>query len=413
MNDQEELDFRGSVEIEGEEACSGSLIITKELKHCQLLEFTAVHFNFDSTVMLPEALREIACCYLFAMESPSKLLLIAGHADKSGKPLYNDWISLRRAENVLNILLGERGKWVDSVTTTEGPILKPEGKVTPTYQPKGKSKVEDYQAILRWAAIKYGWSCEPGRIPLNETLKNWSRYARETKKAIEVFQEEYEKKFHKSIKEDNLKYNIGPKTWGAFFDLYMLELAELLGHSDTSNLDTYRNTLKFVDDRKTICGGETHARSHRSKSKKDRRVQILFFDPSEKPELKYHPYCHEPDKDALGRTTLGEIRIPKFWKKAKQCELYGIAGIYAKDFLVCDPDHILYIEVFDYEDNHMSGVTVKIEGEGQGPFATGKTNANGVLVRKVPEGIYIISVDPKNLPRPEGFKGVIERVEMK
>jgi len=425
VNDQEELDFRGSVEIEGEEACSGSLIITKELKHCQLFEFKAAFFNFDSTVVLPEALSEIACCYLFAMENPSKLLLITGHADKSGKPLYNDWISLRRAESVLNILLGDRVKWVDSVTTEKGPILMPEGKVTPTYQPKGKSKVEDYQAILRWAAIKYGWPCEPGRIPLNETTKNWQIYAREAKnkKAIEIFQEKYEKDFRTSIKEDSgVKFNIGPNTWGAFFDLYMLELAELLGHSDTSSLETYRNALKFVDDnRKIVYGGETHARSAFSKSKRDRRVNILFFDPIEKPELKYYPYCHESDKDKFGRTTLGEIRIGKFGKKAKRCELYGIPGIYGHDFLHCDLDHILCIKVLDCEENPMSNVKVIIEHEVEEngvmkrkEYENGSTNANGVyIVRGVQKGVYFIRVDTTDraLPRPKGFEGVEERVE--
>lgn len=425
MGDQKEIEMHFVLNIEGEVAISGPLLITEELMYCQMLEVVDFHFHHDSAVMLPTALPNLVCCYLYAMQWPSKLVLIAAHTDKSGPPLYNDWLSKKRAENVLNILLGERDKWVNSVTTEEGP----------TQRPDGKSKVEDYQVILAWAAKKYQWPpCDPRRHDKTNS-KNWRRYARmsENIKALEAFQVEYEKKFHKKIEEDPCaKYKIGPKTWGAFFDLYMLELAELLGLykvqqgrqvPDTSRLETYRNALKFVDGHKIVYGGETHARDSREHSMSDRRVHILFFDPSEKPKLNYHPFCHEPRPG--NPPTLGEPeRRPKDAhtredkKRANKCEIYGKLGVYGKGILSCNLNQILYIEVLDRKDNPMSGVTVIVQDKKKpppaAPFKKGRTNAKGVyMVPKMPEGTYIISVDTKNLQNPKGFEGVEKQVEVK
>lgn len=388
VDEQEELEYYFTADVEGEEGQSGPLVITRELKSCQMLEVEDVHFNHNSAVVLPEALGELACCYLYAMENSSKLMLIAGHTDKSGEASYNQWLSKKRAENVLNILLGRRTAWVDSVTSKTGPTQKP---------PKGKSKVEDYQMILKWVATKYGWACDPGEVE-----DGWPCDTSDTKKATEVFQKNYNSELRarvggKSIKEDGL---IGPETWGAFFDIYMLELAELLGlDSDTSRLENYRNALKFIDDRRIVGGGESHARDRLERSLEDRRVHILFFDPDEKPKLDYHPDCH---------------KVPPYnQEQAKKCELYGKPGIYGKTPMTCDLDHILFIEVIDREGKHMAGVKVVVEREGEGLFKTGNTNTNGVfLVRDVPKGTYIVTVDTQNLPSLARFKEVEERVEI-
>lgn len=385
MDDQEELEYLFVVDVEGEEATSGPLLITQELKRCEFLEVEDVHFNHDSAVVLPDALNDLACCYLYAMENPSKLLLIAGHTDKSGPASYNRWLSKKRAENVLNILLGRRDEWVKSVTSPRGPTQR---------KPEGKSKIEDYQAILKWVEAKYGWPCDPGEIYNTSVPK--------TKEAIRAFQEKYNSELRarvrgKSIKEDEL---MGPETWGAFFDVYMLELAELLGlDSDISRLETYRNALKFVDGRRIVGGGESHRITRRYKSRTDRRVELLFFDPEEKPKLDFHPECHErPLVDP---------------ERAEKCELYGKPGIYEKTPLTCDLDHILFIEVQDHKGNHKSDVGVIVERESEGVFETGVTNANGVfMLRDVPEGTYIVSVDTQSHPNLADFEGVKERVEM-
>jgi len=396
VNDQEELEYYYFVvDVEGEDASSGPLIITKELKDFELFEVPDINFNFDSAVMLPKALRSLVCCYLYAQDNPSKLVLIAGHADRTGDFQYNQWLSKKRAENVLNVLLGQRKNWVNSVTTSEGPIQR---------KPEGKSKVEDYQTILSWVATKFGWPCDPGTI-YRTNAKNWQRYARmpNNKKAIKAFQESYNKEFHKSIKEDG---GMGPETWGAFFDLYLLELAEILGlDSDVSRLETYRSALKFVDGHKILSCGEGHPITRFYTSEDDRRVEILFFDSQDKPKLDYHPNCHE-----------GPLGDPQ---KVAKCELYGKNSIYRRTVMACDPDHILFIEVRDYEDNPLSGVKVIIECEPGGPafattpYGTGETNANGVfVVRDVPEGAYVVSVDTKDDESLAGFTGIKERVKM-
>lgn len=390
MGDQEELEYYFFVvDVEGEDTSSGDLQITRELKDFELIEVPDINFNLDSAVVLPDALRHLVCCYLYAMANPSKLVLIAGHADRIGKLQYNQWLSKKRAENVLNILLGRRNNWVNSVTTSEGPIQR---------KPQGRSKVEDYQIILGWAATKFGWPCDPGTI-YRTSAKNWQRYARmpNNKKAIKAFQESYNKQFHKSIKEDEA---MGPETWGAFFDLYLLEIAEILGlGSDVSRLDTYRNALKFVDGHETLSCGESHPITRSYSSRDDRRVEILFFDPQNKPNLDYHPDCHE--------APLGDSQ------KVANCELYGKKGVYRRTVLPCDPDHVLHILVLDHEGNPMEGITVNVEHEGEGMFKTGTTNSYGVfLIPEVPEGTYIVTVDIKNLPSLVGFTEIKERVEM-
>ncbi len=422
MNDQEEEDFRFVVEVEGEEASSESLIVTRELKHLSLLEIPKIRFNHDSTVMLPDALSDLACCYLTATKDPSKLVLIGGHTDSSGPPLYNEWLAKRRAENILNILLGNRQKWIDSVTTQDGPILKPEGKITPSYQPKGKSKVEDYQEILNWTATKYGWLCDPG-TPSKTNNTNWHIYARspKIKKAIEVFQKKYNDELAAQVGDNSIAIDgdMGPETWGAIFDVYMLELAELLGHykvvnecqiPDISCLENYRKNLNFIDDdHQIVSSGEAHARDPKQYSPDDRRVHIMFFDPTDKPKLDFNPDCHEGLADKI----LGNPkRYRQAKEKANECELYGRPGIYGKACVTCDLDRTLFIEVLDYEGNHMGDVPVRIELVGGG-LETEKTNANGVLIHVVKtDGTYIVSVDTQNRKELRRFKGVVEEVEV-
>ena len=421
MNDHEEPEFRFVLDIEGEEAPSGPLVITKEVKLRDMIEIEDINFNHDSAVLLPivpsstrSALEELACCYLHAMQNPSKLMLLAGHTDMSGDAKYNVWLSEKRAENVLYILLGERDKWVESVCSERGR----EG--TPAYATQkppgdGKSKVKDYRMILKWVAGKFGWPCDPDL----------------TKKAVETFQKDYNNEKYvgnksireivggSSIVEEGI---INRETWGAFWDIYMVELAELLGLykvinssqiPDTSRLKTYRDALKFIaEDRKIVNCGEIHHKTRLHKSLTDRRVEILFFDPKEKPKLDFYPYCHEGlIFDVEKRAKPSERK--KAYKKRDECELFGNPGIYDTTRVTCDLDNMLIIEVLDYKGNHMSDIPVNIDEVGRGTVETGKTDTSGVLIRKVTEGNFRVYVDTQNRRELEGFRGVEEKVEIK
>jgi peptidoglycan hydrolase-like protein with peptidoglycan-binding domain len=246
--------------------------------HGQVLEMEDVQFHHDSAVMMPDpfcdddghendaeritGLAVLRACYLHAEANPDRKILIAGHADSSGEASYNLGLSLSRARNVLHALLGERDAWVEIA--------------------EEKHKVEDYQQILGWLSRTYGWECDPGPIdnirgPLTES-------------AVREFQKRYNREFSGSLNDDGI---VGPLTWGAFFDIYMKSLSGML-ETDEPGLDRYRQALCFLDEGKRAVGCGEHWPIELSsvdeyRSKLNRRVEILFFEPSEIPPLRCHP----------------------------------------------------------------------------------------------------------------------------
>jgi hypothetical protein len=281
-----------------------------------LLEMADVNFHRDSAVLLPDPFHDdsagddasgseaktpqqritglavLRACYRFAADHPDQRVLIAGHADASGgSDDYNFRISKLRADSVLCALMGDRAGWV---------------KVADK-----KHQVEDTQQILLWASHTYGWDCNPGAID-NKTGPI-------TEAAVRGFQKRYNVEFpDTTITIDGI---VGPQTWGAFFDLYMRELAELMD-TDEAGLQEARGRIQFVDGaRKSVgCGasqpmacavdGSKSAPKRKGtkrvplvyRSSVDRRVEILFFAPGDEPEL----FCHadqkcQPDKCEIYR----------------------------------------------------------------------------------------------------------------
>jgi hypothetical protein len=176
-----------------------------------------------------------------------------------------------RADNVLAVLAGDRAEWVKICDK--------------------KHKVEDYQQILKWVHVIWDWDCDPGKV--NNIPDN------KTKQATKVFQQTYnrgdpemEEGFSASIKEDGI---VGEETWGAFFDVYTRVLMYIM-EVDEEGLEELHNSLsqRFLDDTKKSVGcGENHPitedRAENFRSKIDRRVEVLFFDPGEEPRLNCHP----------------------------------------------------------------------------------------------------------------------------
>jgi outer membrane protein OmpA-like peptidoglycan-associated protein len=311
---QEQREFYFVIDIEGEEASSGPLIVTAEVKQADLIEIEDLHFNHNSAVVLPKALDKLAYCYLYLKMNSSKMMLIVGHTDRSGTHNYNQKLSEKRAENVLHILEGNRTNWIKTADRPSG----------------GKSKIEDYQAILKWVSTVLGWDCDPGDID--------NVLGTETKEAIKTFQETYNDKFNRSI---NVNGVVDYDTWGAFFDLYLIKLADALGEEE-SELKSYRNSLRFVSGIKTIGCGDRHATSKRAISLEDRRVEIFFFELADKPKLSFNPLCHEgPPDDPESYQTAG--------KKAKLCELYGTPGLYQINRLNVNLENLIRIKLYDYD----------------------------------------------------------------
>jgi outer membrane protein OmpA-like peptidoglycan-associated protein len=261
-------------------------------------------FHFDSAVMLPEGprglvgasdpdrtkvtgLEALAAAMSHAVLHPDRKIVLTGHADTSGADAGNLVLSGLRAKNVFAVLTGGRKEWVDTADA--------------------RHKVEDYQAILKWAARQRGWPTDPGEVD--------GKDGPATREALENLQRNYNLEFKKEIDVDG---KIGPETWGAVFDLYQEDLARLLV-ADAAKMDSIRSGLVFVDaGRKHVGCGENFPIELKDrdnfKSQANRRVEILFFDPGQEPLLPCHasPDACDPDKcDLYGKNRYVFEPIPE------------------------------------------------------------------------------------------------------
>jgi hypothetical protein len=243
-----------------------------------VLEIEDIHFHHDSAVLLPDytaadpppapdsedritSLAAIAACYDHAKKNPARKILIPGHTDTTGTAAYNIGLSQMRSDITLAILMGDRDGFVAIAMK--------------------KSKTEDYQLILKWVNRWQSWDCDPGKVD--------NTYGPKTHNAVKSFQKNYNLEYKGSIKEDGV---VGHDTWGAFFDLYMEALREVT-ETDEAGLGALRANLKWVDDsKKTVGCGESWpieaSRQDNYRSRINRRVEILFFDPGQEPQLDCH-----------------------------------------------------------------------------------------------------------------------------
>jgi len=174
-------------------------------------------------------------------------------------------LSEQRAKNVLFLLQGDRQRWVESALE--------------------HSTVEDQKRICKHAARTRGWPSDPG--PIDNVADAALR------RALHNLREHFNRDFGRSIPLDG---PAGRETWGAFFDVYMDELAGMLG-VDVPGLATHRAELRFIDGahRFIACGEklpiEPDARDN-FRSEEDRRVEVLFFSTKALPDLNCHAGAH-------------------------------------------------------------------------------------------------------------------------
>ncbi len=254
-----------------------------------ILEVEDVHFHHDSAVFLPDygdapdparidGLSVLAAAYRHAADNPSHQLLDAGHTDTSGQDAYNLTLSGQRADSVLHALLGNRSSWV-SVTLA-------------------KHKVEDYQQIVKWTSWAYGWDSDPGAID--------NVHGSKTTEGVKGFQRNYNETFGGSLAVDGV---VGEKTWGAIFDVYMDYLKKTL-EVDDAGLAAARAKLNFLGPKRVGCGENfpiEAPRQNNYRSKINRRVELLFFEPDQVPKLDCHPGSN-------CNAILCEVYNPKMYK---------------------------------------------------------------------------------------------------
>jgi len=248
------------------------------------VELADAHFRTDSAVVLPEgenpdqageheALTSaglIATALRFNEENPGRTVLVAGHTDTAADAGFNQKLSEERAQVALALLKGgaasrERFKELCAA----------------------RHRVADIKQILSWVTrafvdfAKPAFDCDPGAI--NDFPND---------QAVRRFQEAFNA--HKSelgSKAPDLKPDgeVGKFTWGAFFDCYELALQRELGE-DTESLKDLRQKLRFTDPERESLGfseyfpiEELGVNDFRSQA--NRRVELLFFESGEEPDL--------------------------------------------------------------------------------------------------------------------------------
>jgi hypothetical protein len=187
---------------------------------------------------------------------PNRRLLLAGHTDTVGDAAYNEKLSGLRAASVVALLEGDRDGFIQAV--------------------KNNHSAKDDAVMLRYAARTRGWACDvpEGKAPTIEMIDQ-----------IKGFQRQYNQDFGGKLAVDG---DVGPKTLGAYFDVFEDDLATQAG--GPSALASLRKKIAYADAKhKTLACGERYpiegAGSDNFQSQTNRRVEVLLFDPADLPDL--------------------------------------------------------------------------------------------------------------------------------
>jgi outer membrane protein OmpA-like peptidoglycan-associated protein len=243
------------------------------------IEMADAHFRTNSAVVLPEGENPdqsgahqaftsagvIATALRFNDEHPGRTLLVAGHTDRTAAPAFNQPLSEERAQVALALLKGGNNSRENFKKLAQG-----------------RHAVADIKQILSWVAgALTGFRCDPGPIDDNPASG-----------AVLQFQKDYNAKRptiapgSADLKPDG---SVGLLTWGAFFDCYEFVLQQQLGE-DAPGVQALRDKLVFADPQHEFLGfseyfpiDELGVDNFRSQT--NRRVEILFFEKGEEPDI--------------------------------------------------------------------------------------------------------------------------------
>ena len=304
-----------------------------------LLPIVSAHFRTGSAVMLPEgaapakdgkapltSVGALARALRYNEERSGHTMLIAGHTDSVGGPSDNTILSAQRAELVHALLMGGVP-----------------GRNTFTAIAQDTAKTEDLQQILKWTALAFTHTEELTSEEDNETssenVDSTGSQPEEGKLGTgfsgadpgDVDGNKIRTEPHLLALQNAYNNNrfliagpsassltpdgkIGPKTWGALFDLYQYNMAQELGET-LDGVNELRKLLEFLPDTDAFIGfGEAHPADGNNKdnteSQENRRVELLFFEEGHEPDLvllKEAPEMTELySKDAFGRVDIAE-----------------------------------------------------------------------------------------------------------
>ncbi len=378
-------------------------LIVVERPCVHVLDVEDNHFAHDRSILMPDRARVdgstpalderrltglgvIFAALRHAEANPDQKVLVAGHTDPSGSESYNQTLSDKRAENVQLFLTGDRDGWRN--------------------QSDAEAHTDDIQRVLKFQAVRAGWPCDPGTV--NGSMNT------ATRNAIGAFQERYNEEVRRVANEGlQLPYraeigvdkSVGPETWGAFFDVYCHELMRLLETESFPDLQQAFARIQGFDALPAFVGcGEhipfdsgrrapfdpTDELERPAHNASDRRVEILFFDPEEEPDLVCHgsPTC-DPSACPLYTTELychRELGVPR---GLQLCQVVMQLGFEDPEGVVHPLPDGIEVEV-RFDDG--STQTHVLTSEGRVEFVTARDKRSFDLALTTEDGNYVVLV---------------------
>ena len=257
-----------------------------------IIEFGDINFATDREIILPQMRKQtrgsglmaenifrFAIEFFYAQQrfGGAKQVLIAGHTDTMGSDNHNLQLSERRALNTQLYLSGDRSAWAE--------------------QSFNNATTSDYQHILTWVDDVKVWFCDPGGID--------DKFGPKTRDALRQFKYFYNQEFETNLPEDGIKR---VEDWLAFYDIYDQVLANVMNIS-VEMLNERKQGLIFIGDKILACGEHQpfDQPGHDAfESQANRRVDLLFFDENEIPDLNATP----PGESIYNNPELVPVPIP-------------------------------------------------------------------------------------------------------
>ncbi len=256
----------------GDESSDDSEVSEEPQKRLFLLEVPDVLCRTSSCVILPEGeapssspdhpaisgVNIFAAAIRLGNERPHFKLLIGAHTDSVDTTEDNHVLSQERGKMALALLMGDRESYKALA--------------------HARHRISDIKQMLHWCAMAYpdAFSCNPGVIDDRDNL--WG--------PVHTFENEFnysKGRFGADATPDlELTGSMGPKNWGALFDVLQFALAEEL-EVTVEELAPLRAKLQWLDDdRKALGFSEHHPIDEVGRdnydSQANRRVELLFFD---------------------------------------------------------------------------------------------------------------------------------------
>lgn len=329
------------------------------------VELADAHFRTNSAVVLPEgenpdatgdhealtSIGLIATALRFAEDHPDRSLLVAGHTDTVGDTDFNQKLSAERAEVALALLKGGDTGRKRFATLCNG-----------------RHTAGDVNQILSWAANAFsGFDCDPGEVDEQAHPQ-----------AVKKFQAAYNKN-KKAFNPDpavaplDVDGDVGELTWGAVYDCYEFALRDELGE-DTAGVTELRSKLHFASETHEFLGfGENFPIEElgvdKFRSQANRRVEILFFEPGEEPDIDH----------AVSDPATSELYLPGLYER----EPVGLASAKRR---------VLALTIIDHRGFPLENRAVTLflsDGRSVEAF----TDDQGVLTEKVPLGVVSVQLE--------------------